>query len=59
MSDETPSAIFCYLNFDHAVINIQQISLWEAAKKLIFFIGQATKRGGGKGLATKKKNNFF
>ena len=35
--------------------------LREAAKKVIFFSGPATKKGGvvGKGLATKKKEHFL
>ena len=31
----------------------------EATKKVSFFSGPATKRGGGKGLATKKYNFFL
>ena len=32
---------------------------WEAAKKSYFLSGPATKRGGGKGCATKVKRTFF
>ena len=31
----------------------------EAAKKVIFFSGPVTKRGGGKGMGTKKKELLF
>ena len=50
----------CRFRIENALYKFFSSLLREAAKKLSFFIGPATKRGrGGKGLATIKKNPFF
>ena len=35
-----------------------RMEIREATKKMLFFSGQFTKRGGGKGLSTKEKKYF-
>ena len=50
-----------FLNItEYKIFLIKSFLIREAAKKKSSFLsGRATKRGGGKGRATKEKKNFF